>query len=566
MSPDLSKGFQLGPWKVDPPLGQISGPAGDDHLEPKVMDVLVALAERAGELVSREQLLARVWGERAVSDEPLTRAIGELRRALGDTPGSPTFIETVPKRGYRLLLPADGTAAIADVVPGRSAAHEQHGTQHRALKISVVVAIAMLVAVFLWNTNRAPVTLMPSEQVTVAVDAPGRPALAVLQFCDLSGGDQYAYFGQGLTDDLTTHLARSPELLVISNTSASQFACQPASLIDVGQELSARYLVTGSVRVTATNEMRITARLVDTLADRVVWGESYERQFSAGASLAVQADIAASIARSLAVQVMDVEARVVTEDATAWQLYAQGRHLVKQSTPEEVREGRSLLQRAIERDPTLAEASSYLGMTDLYRFMLSWDPDLEDLERGEKRIRQALALDPTNHVANTHLAWARMCRGETEEAIRLASRSIEMVPSYDTAYGALGWSLMKAGRVGEAGEAFRLGLALNPKAPLSSLWTWLGTVSYLQGDTPLAVELWERARSAMPGVGQGPILLAYHYQTNGRSAEAQAIVQEVLRVVPDATAMGGHHYMTYRLPEAMIPSDLIENLRAAGLP
>ena len=104
MSVDLLDGFRLGPWKIEPLRGAITGSTGDSqHLEPKVMDVLVCLAEHANELVTRDELQEAVWNGRAVTDEPLTRAIGELRRALEDGEADSNYIETVPKRGYRLI-------------------------------------------------------------------------------------------------------------------------------------------------------------------------------------------------------------------------------------------------------------------------------------------------------------------------------------------------------------------------------------------------------------------------------------------------------------------------------
>ena len=113
MSSKLIQGFRLGPWNVEPLRGVVSGPNGDTHhLEPKAMDVFVCLAERANELVTRNQLLDVAWSGNAAFDEQLTRVVGVLRRALHDDPGDPKYIETVPKRGYRLvraILPIGGT-------------------------------------------------------------------------------------------------------------------------------------------------------------------------------------------------------------------------------------------------------------------------------------------------------------------------------------------------------------------------------------------------------------------------------------------------------------------------
>ena len=115
MKPDLMHGFRTGPWLVEPMKSAITGPDGMSlHLQPKVMDVLVCLAENADEPVSRDQLLEEVWGAHVISDEPLTRTIGELRRALVDDRSHPEFIETIPKRGYRLIGDVVVTSVASD--------------------------------------------------------------------------------------------------------------------------------------------------------------------------------------------------------------------------------------------------------------------------------------------------------------------------------------------------------------------------------------------------------------------------------------------------------------------
>ena len=128
----LDSGFRLGPWDVRPMLGTLSGPGGTLHLEPKVMNVLVCLAELAGEVVTHDQFIARVWRGRIVSDEVLSRCISLLRTRLGDDPREPRFIQTLPKIGYRLLTPVEPLVAPAgatcrNALAGRGAATGRHG-------------------------------------------------------------------------------------------------------------------------------------------------------------------------------------------------------------------------------------------------------------------------------------------------------------------------------------------------------------------------------------------------------------------------------------------------------
>ena len=565
MALDLNKGFKVGRWHVEPLRGAIRSLAESRHLEPKVMDVLVRLAEEAGDLVSRAELLRAVWGERAVSDEPLTRAIGELRRALGDSREAPQYVETVPKRGYRLLVPVVPMATAEQGISPNSIADVSEVSDRRLKRHHWAgFAAAAAVVAGLWWTTVDEETVTPSADVRVAVDRSSRPTVAVLPFCEL-GGENQAYFGQGLAEDLTTLLARSPELFVISNTSASQFACQPRDLPEVGKALGVRYLVTGSNRVAAGRDIRVTARLVDTASDRVVWSQSYQRELSPAASLAIQSEIAAHIARALEVTVMNLQGSALTQDPTAWELYARGRFLLR--NPANPGNGRDLLEQAIALDPEFAEAHAYLGMSYTARGLVTWDPELRRqlFDQAEQHIEASLSLDPDNHVGQTQLGYIYHMRGRTELAMASLDRAIEAVPSYDTAWHIKGQNYMLLGDADAAQRAFDRAFRLNPLPPRGTR-AIAGTVSYVQGQVSKAVELWEQTRRENPGLGQGAILLAYHYQSTGRHDEARAIVAEILELNPDAKASWGLAYLQIRLAPEWIPEDLVENLRAAGLP
>ena len=550
MAPDLNKGFQLGSWLVEPARGQLSGVDGDRHLEPKVMDVLVQLSSRAGKLVRRDERLRAVWGERAVSDEPLTRAIGELRRALGDSRESPTYIETIPKRGYRLLVPVKH--AVTD---------ERRLQRHHRVALAAAVGVAVVAG--LWWTGVDRETVISPTDVVVAIDEPARPTIAVLPFCDVGGDDSQPYLGQGLTEDLTTFLARSPELIVISNASAAQFACQPTNLTTVGEELGARYLVTGSVRVSADERMRLTTRLVDTKPDQVIWGDSYERDMSPASVFDMQSEVARQIAHALEIRVMDWEGQAVTNDPTAWELYARGRFVARRAPGREgLIRARELFRQAIAADPSLAEAHAYLGgsYTFLHGFSLNPDPTL--LVQAEAHIRRALTLDPKNHVALSQLGLMLLTDGRHEEEVREAGRAMALVPSYDVPYSIRGRAYTLMGELALAQQDLEYAMRLGPRG---AHWVFLGVVRYFQGAVSEGVGLLERSRQAIPGVSPA-LLLAYHYESTGRHEDAQGVIAEILTVHPDATVTSGVDALSRVIPKDLLLEDLEEQLRKAGLP
>src|SRR6185503_3005364 len=212
---ELKQGFKLGSFEVRPLTGEVSGADGTAHLEPKVMEVLAALAQRPGDVVEREELLARVWGARAaVADEPLTRCIAELRRVLGDSRQTPVFIQTIPKRGYRLLCAVTPLAARAAAAPATLAQPEaepaatdprpaasrarRRATHPIALGGGFAAAIA-LGAIALWAMGRGAAE-------SGATDAIARNTIAVLPFTDVGGSAESAYFGEGLADEILNRL------------------------------------------------------------------------------------------------------------------------------------------------------------------------------------------------------------------------------------------------------------------------------------------------------------------------------------------------------------------------
>jgi len=198
MSSDLLHGFRLGPWTVEPLRGAIIGPNDEAlHLEPKVMDVFVCLAEHVNELVTRDELQQKVWHGHAVTDEPLTRAIGELRRALEDGGADSNYIETVPKRGYRLI--------------GQIRLHEGSELEN--------------------NLNRSvSFTLFNKHKMSVAV----------LPFVNMSDDPGNEYFSDGLSEEILTLLAGIPDLKVIGRTSSFSFKGKNEDLRVIGQTLGVK--------------------------------------------------------------------------------------------------------------------------------------------------------------------------------------------------------------------------------------------------------------------------------------------------------------------------------------
>lgn len=287
----MESGFHVGPWLALPSRNTLSLQGETVHLEPKVMEVLVCLAGQPGETLAKEKLLQTVWPDTFVTDDVLTRCISELRHVFKDDPKEARFIQTIPKRGYRLVAPVNGQG---DAVAGRFAETrgiaEGQPKPQRKSRVVVFVAIALIVAgaiVALWAVQDRPLGRVGSPKIR---------SLAVLPLANLSADQEQAFFSDGMTDALTTELSQISSIKVISRTSANLYRKTDKPLTQVARELGADGIVEGTVQRSG-DRVRITAQLIYAPEDRHLWANSYERD--SRDILALEQDVARAIAEEI---------------------------------------------------------------------------------------------------------------------------------------------------------------------------------------------------------------------------------------------------------------------------
>ena len=435
MSPTLLKPFLLGPWTVEPLAGAVTGPTGETkHLEPKVMDVLVCLAGHAGELVTRQQLLETVWNAGTGSDEQLTRAIGELRRAFGDSPGDASYIETVPKRGYRLIAEVRREPGRTDAaaVPGRAA-------RVPGRRLVTTAATVLVLALAYIAFNRIENDAIPDASV-----ASGK-SIAVLPFVNLSDDPGNEFFSDGLSEEILNLLARVPGLKVIGRTSSFSFKGRPEDLREIGRALGVTNVLEGSV-FKAGEQVRITTRLVDVSDGSTIWSDQYDRTMTD--IFAVQDEIAAAILDELKIHVGNPPVRrQPTKVTEAYVQFLKARAtLVNQ---DDVKQGEIALLRAIELDPKFAEAHELLAHLYWTAYIPGIPiPDTRRLMRDQAAA--ALAIDPSLPLARALYLMGNADKYSSPDVIEALESAARERPNDPAILRTLSWELLIAGYLQEA--------------------------------------------------------------------------------------------------------------------
>jgi adenylate cyclase len=454
--------LQIGDCWVDPDANEI-GRAGDTvRIEPKAMQVLIVLAEASGRVVSREELLSAVWPDVVVGDEALTQTIIKLRRALSDNPRSPAYIETISKRGYRLIAPvrrgatADSAAPRTPelALPKQTPARVRQRSPWLKLLAGAAIPLAAAAALYLFYSASQPT---PDADALVFGEQrqPAPLTVTVLPFESFGADEEQAYLARGISNDLQTDLSRLPGLRLIRASSG-----MPGKPIAHG----ARYLVSGSVQ-RESGTLRVNIHLVDTGTNQQLWSERFERPF--GDLFAVQDDIVRRLTEVLPGELANAAreklARRYTRSLEAYDyfLHAQTLFLVRQAGENE--EARDLYRKALERDPKFARAYAGLAMTYAMDYRLRPSGASSPvLARAFELAETARLIDPEIPEVYWALAFVHAQSRRHDQALQHLRRAIELNRSFADAYAFMGGIYNYIGQSAKTIPLLRTALRLNP--------------------------------------------------------------------------------------------------------
>jgi TolB-like protein/DNA-binding winged helix-turn-helix (wHTH) protein/Flp pilus assembly protein TadD len=449
--------FHFGDFVLDVAAYDLRRSGHRVRLERQPMDLLILLIGRRGQLVSRSEIVDALWDKDVFVDveNGVNTAIRKLRQALRDSPDAPTFIETVPGKGYRFIATVE---VPPDVGPSPPTVGEGAARRGRARIVLGVLTVAALAGALLWGWKR---TADPGARVTIAV----------LPFDNLNGDPETDFLASGLTEDTIVSLGRiDPERVsVIGRTSMIAYRRTSKSLAEIGRELGTDYLVESSLRAESSH-LRITARLIRVRDQVQVWSDSFDSNTSS--ILGLQQEISAAIAEQVRTRLSPERQRALarrhTQNADAYNFLLRGRHFLSQRTPEAMQRAIDAFQRAVDADPTYSLGWANLAMA------YGTSPINSDVDprrvfpRAREAALRAVAANPdvaeAQHALG-HVKWAfDWDWPAAESAFR---RAIKLDPSYSLVHLILAHLLSQTGRHAEAESFMRRARELDPLNPLS---------------------------------------------------------------------------------------------------
>ena len=558
----LSGGFCIDGWTIRPALNRMTRDGEIINLEPRVMAVLAYLAARPGSLVTRQELDEAVWSGMVVSYDALTGAVQKLRKAFGDNPRQPHIIETLSKKGYRLLAAVepldepDSHATSRNRDMGVAIPGHRFNTTPMILALTAVLVLGAVVWLVAWE--KPDMRSASGEIVT--------PSIAVLPFTNLSRDAAQQYFADGITDDITTSLAKHPDLLVIARDSAFFYRDHMLSLDRIAEKLNVSYILSGSVRRTG-EQVRINVQLVQAANGNLLWAETYDGPLKG--VFDIQGAVAHAVASSLAVGAQADDAQATSYGRTghpqAYDSFLMGRkYFYLYASKEENLRARKFFEAAIEYDSDYALAYAMLGWTYTYEAINGWSTDRTDsLKRGLAFAQKANALDNTLPVAYFVSGFAYRELGEYMKALVEAEKAIEYDPNYANAHMLLATLLYYAGRPEEGLKRVEQAMLINPHHPFNYTYHQ-GQALYILGRYDEAVDALENAIASNPGAERVHVWLASAYAQAGAIEDAQWEADQIMTMDPDFSMQRIEKIFPFKDPADR--KRFIEGLRKAGLP
>ena len=416
-------------------------------LRPKCFEVLRLLVVNAGRVVTKDELLDAVWSDVVVTEQSVAQCIAEIRRAVGDS--RHTLIRTVPRRGFIFELPVVEGPARPSVTASNA----------RRQRIVWFAGLGLLASAAWWSLTPTPRELAAPQSTDSTIARAPQGSIAVLRFADMSPAGDQAYFADGLAEEILHLLAQSPDLRVTARTSSFAFAPGEADVETIAGMLNVAHVLEGSVRRDGS-ALRVTAQLIDGGSGTHVWSNAYDREFAS--VLQLQQEIAGDVGAALQAAIAPTARASTPLQAESHDLFLLARHQFHRRGPGDLAAAEQHLERAVALDP--ANAAAWTALAGVYN--VRGFEELSDggyrLEDQRRALERALQIDPSIAEAHVRLGRYHTYTGDETAGHASFNRACELAPDDPLVLKMRAARLVVDGRLEDAVELDRRAVAVNP--------------------------------------------------------------------------------------------------------
>jgi TolB-like protein len=499
-------------------------------VEPQVFDLLIYLVQNQHRVVSKDDLIASVWGGRIVSDSTLTSRINAARKAVGDSGEDQKLIRTVPRKGLRFV------GAVRIQPNGADPAHAI-GPQPNGI----------------------------NEQSRPALPLPDRPAIAVLPFINMSGDVEQEYFSDGISEDIITALSKLRWFFVIARNSSFVYKNKAVHMKQVAAELGVGYVVEGSVR-RGGDRVRITVQLNDVATGSHIWAERYDRDLAD--VFAVQDEITEAIVAAIEPQLYAAEnfraQRKPPNSLDAWDLVMRALSHYWRVTRQDNVVALALLEKATAIDPNYGQALGVLAASHTFSAHMGWEDRQTAVSIAERAALTAILADSEDPWAHYALGHVYLFTRRFDDSLAEFDLALRLNPNFSLAQGYDGLALAYCGRWEEANVAARRALRLSPRDPFSAIYYGIAAYAQFVGRNYA-----EAMRLSREGIRQRSDFVGAHRVLTaaagmaGRTDIASVALQELRRAQPNISLAWIASQMPIKLEADR--EHYLEGFRRAGL-
>lgn len=469
-------------------------------VEPQVFDLLIYLVENRDRVVSKDDLIERIWDGRIVSESTLTSRINAARKAVGDSGKDQAVIRTIARKGFRFVGDVQVQQGGAELSADRTPSPDQ--------------------------------AVEPPRHQLPALD---RPAIAVLPFVNISGEPAQDYFSEGISEDIITALSKLRWFYVIARNSSFIYRGKSVHHRQIGEELGVGYVVEGSVRKDG-DQVRITAQLVDVVTGSHLWAERYDRNLAD--VFAVQDEITQAVVAAIEPQLYAAEdfhaRRKAPDNMDAWDLVMRALSHYWRVTRQDNLVAQALLEKAIAVDPGYGQALSLLAACHTFSAHMGWEDMPQAVPTAERAALAAIRADSEDAWAHFSLASVYLFTRRFDDSIAEFELALQLNPNFSPARGIYGVALSYRGRWEDGDNAARQALRFSPRDPFAAVYCGVSAYcQYVGRNYDDAIRFSREAlRQRSDFVGAHRVLTAAAGMA-GQSDVAKAALQELRRAQPN---------------------------------